>query len=92
MSRSFKNNPVNTDKNNKLEKRRANKKIRRLNNLIKGSIYKKHFCSWNICDYKWYLSRENAIIYWKGNVHNIQKRYKTLEEYLDMWHKHYYYK
>ena len=56
MSRSFKKHPVVTDKTYKWAKKDANKKVRKLENLGNGNENKKHYDSWNICDYKFWVS------------------------------------
>ena len=57
MSRSRKKNPVVCDKTNKWAKKDANKKIRNTEDVGNGNNYKKHYCSWNICDYKFWISK-----------------------------------
>jgi len=57
MSRSYKE-PWVTDNgpHTKWAKRLANKKVRKfVKFLLNNTIYKKIFCSWDICDYKFYL-------------------------------------
>lgn len=56
MSRSFKKHPVVTDRNNKWAKKDANRRIRKLEDLGSGNEYKKHYPSWDICDYKFWVS------------------------------------
>lgn len=52
MSRSYKHVPCWTD-HTKGEKRLANKKVRRSSDLIpSGNFYKKIYCSWNICEFR----------------------------------------
>lgn len=57
MSRSYKKHPVATDKTNKWAKRDANKKFRKTEDVGNGSNYKKHYNSWDICDYKFWVSK-----------------------------------
>ena len=58
MSRSFKKSPVITDKNYKWAKKDANKKMRKNNDIIDGNNYKKHYNSWDICDYKIWVTNK----------------------------------
>ena len=55
MSRSYKKCPCVTDhgKHTYKDKRNANKKVRHTQDLPNGSAYKKVFCSYDICDWKW---------------------------------------
>ena len=56
MSRSFKKTPGFTDQQSthgvRTTKRHANKVARKYRSLQNGSWFKKVFCPWNICDYK----------------------------------------
>jgi hypothetical protein len=55
MSRSYKHNPGFTGGKMPDAKRFANKKVRKIdpeNDVQDGKWYKKLYCSWNICDYK----------------------------------------
>lgn len=61
MSRSFKKHPVVTDKTYKWAKKDANRKVRKLENLGNGNEYKKHYCSWDICDYKFLVSLKDKF-------------------------------
>lgn len=58
MSRSYKKHPVVTCAKNKNGKKEASKKIRNTEEISNGNNYKKHFCSWNICDYKSYVKKD----------------------------------
>jgi hypothetical protein len=52
MSRSFKKTPGWCDRN-PFAKRQANKKVRRYKgDLPNGKGYRKLYCPWNICDWK----------------------------------------
>ncbi len=53
MSRSYKKNPVGTSSKNPIGKRAANKKVRKSKDIPNGKRFKKVYCSWNICDYKY---------------------------------------
>ena len=65
MSRSYKKNPVGTCTKNPIGKKQANKKVRNTNYIPEGNAFKKIYCSWNICDYKydwrsWFTGKERA--------------------------------
>ena len=90
MSRSYKKHPFCKDKNKKGAKRTANKKVRRTKDIPNGKAYKKVFESWNISDYKWIWTREDAIKNYKQAVaaqSRLRKHFETLEEYLIYWEK-----
>ena len=57
MSKSHKKHPVVTCGKNKDGKKMANKKVRNTENIGNNGNYKKHFCSWNICDYKCWVNK-----------------------------------
>ena len=55
MSRSYKKTPKSGDENDKVYKKYANRKVRRLpleEPTLKRKAYRKVSCSWDICDYK----------------------------------------
>ena len=96
MSRSYKKHPICTDhhvKTSKEMKRIANKKIRSLKNeLFKGGDYKKAFCSYDICDYKfrktwaeakWEFDNEDYRAWW------LKKQQPTLKSWWREWFKYY---
>ena len=65
MSKSYKKFHVVKD-HNKGQKQLANRKIRRTNKLdpLKGGDYKKMYPTWDICDYCWVWTKEDAIAEW----------------------------
>lgn len=86
MSRSYKRVPCCKD-HNKGMKRYANRYVRR-NYLVvpSGNAYKKLFCSWNICDYKFLYSFNS---YRKGwSKYNRNEKYSDKELY-KKWYKYY---
>lgn len=89
MSRSYKKHPRVKDKNSKGMKRYANKKVRRTKDIPNGKAYRKVFESWNISDYQWIWTREEAIVMYEQASTNswIKKHFETLEEYLIYWEK-----
>ena len=104
MSRSYKKNPYVTDHSSstKMKKRLANRTVRqRLKNdedMPARPQHKKMTETWNICDYRWRMTREEAIQWYneqlewqksKGSLTYFLKRYPTLESWLKHWEKCY---
>ena len=97
MSRSYKKNPVVTDgspHNTQHSKRLASRRLRRsLNNgdeLLQGSKYKRHTCSYDIHDYKMRVTwLENKLEY-ENDLNCFNRwRYKNLKELYKYWSKYY---
>ena len=95
MSRSYKRN-YRTKDHNKGQKELANRKIRRTNKLhpFKGGDYKKFYPTWDICDYNWLWTKEEAIDIWyeEESEHYEGKAWRhamfgTLEKWLQYWEK-----
>jgi hypothetical protein len=68
MSRSYKKTPWCGDHKGKVKKRLANKSVRAQlkenpDFNPKGGMFKKLYCSWNICDYGWITPWEE---YWES--------------------------
>ena len=70
MSRSLKKHPVVTDKTYGWAKHLANKRARKNDEITDGNNYKKHFCNWNICEYKFWVDLKDE--FW-GNPKNFRK-------------------
>ena len=90
MSRSYKKHYRVKDKNNKFMKRYANKKVRHTKDLPNGRAYKKVMEPWDISDWNWYWSRQDAINeYYSNDPLNawIHDEFETLEKYLIYWEK-----
>ena len=89
MSRSYKKYNIVKDPSAKGMKKYANKKVRRTKNVPNGKAYKKVFESWNISDYQWIWTREEAIeTYNEAPADSwIKKHFETLEKYLIYWEK-----
>ena len=65
MCRSFKKVAGWTDHKSpysKIEKRFANKKVRKSKNIPNGRSYKKVYESWNICDFKFLYFSKNEVL------------------------------
>ncbi|MFD1954844.1 hypothetical protein ACFSL6_11885 [Paenibacillus thailandensis] len=69
MSRSIKKSPVLTDHHTpgtRWSKWQANKAVRRFRGDIQhGKWYRKLYCSWNICDYRSFKTKQQAIHEWE---------------------------
>jgi len=96
MSRSYKRFYVVKD-HNKGQKQLANRYLRRNNNKLypfKGGNYKKFYPQWDICDYCWIWTKEEAIEAWyeeesehyKGYAWRHDK-YQTFKKWLNYWEK-----
>ena len=95
MSRSHKKNPWYTDhhvKSSQENKKFANKKVRNTEEIPNGGSYKKVSESWDICDFKFFYTKEEAIEEYnkaKENDEEWVKKY-TLKEWLRHWRTIYY--
>ena len=102
MSRSYKKNPYVTDGyggDRKTSKRIANRRVRRIVRSMDEDMparlqHKKMTCTWDICDYRWRMTREDAIDWYNNEMANeasdyFKKRYPTLEAWLKYWDKCY---
>lgn len=94
MSRSYKKNAYATDNNSSgKNKRIANRIMRRNKNILyQGGAYKKSYCSWNICDYRFRFDEMDAINYYYEMIKVSSwfiKKYPTLDDYLDYCRKIY---
>lgn len=98
MSRSWKKSHFVVDhkvKTTKEKKKFANKRIRQDKNFdTNGAAYKKRFESWDICDYRYIWTKEEAIKSWyeEESPHYTgyawrHKRFGTLEKWLSYWAK-----
>lgn len=101
MSRSYKKNPYVTDhkrRSTKQSKRIANRKVRRRlgqdEDMPARLHHKKMTESWDICDYKWRMTKEDAIHWYKYHSDSeasdyFLEHYPTLELWLKYWEKCY---
>ena len=64
--------------NSRHQKRFANKKVRRTENIPNGGAYKKLYCSYDICDYKFlYFSRVEVCEYlelFDGKIYKLYQK------------------
>ena len=96
MSRSYKKHCWCTDgspRSTKESKKFANKAVRHtdLEELSNGSNYKKHFCSYDIHDYKNRCTREEWEADWYDieSMGNYYRNRYSYEEYMKKWEKIY---
>lgn len=96
MSRSYKKNPFVTDhkrKHSKIAKRFANKSFRKQiekeEEMSFRPRHKRYTESWDICDYKWRMTRSEAINWYLNECKNmyVYKRFPTLDKWLNYWEK-----
>lgn len=87
MSRSYKKFPVCKEPANKYVKRFANKRVRHTLDIPNGGSYKKCFESWNISDWCWIWTKDQAIKDWECTKDKSGVHQETLEEYLQYWEK-----
>ena len=94
MSRSYKKNPVVTDdsQHKKYMKRIANKVVRRrlkdAEDLPTRLPHKKMTETWMICDYKWRMTKTEAIQWYETEASDsFKKKFPTLETWLKYWAK-----
>lgn len=92
MSRSVKKSPVWTDHQTpgtSWAKRLANKTVRRFSGEVQnGKWYRKLYCSWDICDYRFYKTRQQAIHEWETS-HSPRNRLLTRADVIKDWDKSY---
>lgn len=83
MSRSYKKNLVAKERNDKYNKKCANKKVRKAKDIPNGKAYKKIYCSYDICDYAFMITNEEAIIdfWYKNETIDKHKRFKIIQDY-----------
>lgn len=95
MSRSYRRFHVVKD-HSKGQKQLANRKVRHTYKLdqLKGGKYKKMYPQWDICDYCWIWTKEDAIASWyeeESEHYNgyawRHEKFGTLEEWLKYWDK-----
>ena len=92
MSRSYRHTDMVKQQNSKGMKRFANKRVRHDLDIPSGKAYKKKFCSYDICDYKWIWTKADAIREWELAVAGLDytwllKNFHSLQEYLAYWEK-----
>lgn len=90
MSRSVKRSPVYTDHDTpgtRWCKRQASKAVRRYTDEVRnGKWYRKLFCSWNICDYRFFKTRQQSIHEWETSRYPRDQSL-TRTEVINDWEK-----
>ena len=94
MSRSYKKHPYlkESSKHTKYGKKFANRKVRNSDDTLQHRDYKKQYCSWEISDYKFYMSKQEIIDEFfasRNEEYHWMKKFKTLKEALTWWKKTY---
>ena len=92
MSRSYKHSPICPESKNKkwFFKRYANKVVRQFKGeLANGKAYRRLYNSWDICDYKFRETLEEAILDWEVGRWSWT-RDMTREEVIQYWKASYY--
>lgn len=94
MSRSYKKTPVIKDSGlkssaNKSAKQIANRTVRRKKYIPNGGGYKKIYCSWNICDYRFMQTEAKFKQRWDNGDTYLHETFKTYEQALFQWKKWY---
>ncbi|MFA4132578.1 MULTISPECIES: hypothetical protein [unclassified Brevibacillus] len=90
MSRSYKKTPVCKDEATRFTKRLASKAVRRYKDtLSNGKHYRKVFCSWIICDYRFYEPLQKAIHDWEKSPYEWAKK-MTKKDLINSWSKAHY--
>ena len=100
MSRSYKKNPFVTDHKRGITKQKKSMANRIVRHRIKDANdedmparlqHKKMTESWDICDYKWRMTRPQAIEWYNDDSQyksaKFKKRYPTLEAWLKYYDK-----
>ncbi|GGG14815.1 hypothetical protein GCM10010912_69040 [Paenibacillus albidus] len=92
MSRSVKRQPVFSDQQKhgaSWAKMQAAKAVRRYPGEIpRGKWYRKLYCSWNICDYSFYTTKEQAVQEWETESWR-KMRFPSRVEAIQEWSKFY---
>ena len=90
MSRSYKKHPFNTDDSMAKDGKKFAKKRVRNTDLedvpLNGSGYKKYYPQYDIRDWKFYWTWEDAVAYYRGHPEQYSK-YPTEEEFRNHWEK-----
>ena len=93
MSRSYKKNPILTDRPNgaKFWKRQSNRKIRHYSGELNNRYYHRLYNSYNIHDYKTRWSENDAKREWTS-IKYYRNKYISLEDFINHFWKKYFYR
>ena len=94
MSRSYKKHPYlkESSQHTKYGKKFANRTVRNSDDTLQHRDYKKQYCSWEISDYKFYMTKQEVIDGFfasRNEEYHWMKKFKTLKEALTWWKKTY---
>lgn len=93
MSRSYKKSPVFTDQSRystRWVKRQASKAVRRYaEETSNGKWYRRVYCPWNICDYRFYIPLQQALRQ-EGKSRWFWSHGSTRDEVIKDWKRDYY--
>ena len=94
MSRSYKKHPCikESSPHTKYGKKFANRKVRKSEETLQHKDYKKQYCSWEISDYRFYMTRKEVISEFfasRAKEYHWMKQFATLKEALTWWKKTY---
>ena len=92
MSKSYKKHPYlkESSQHTKYGKKFANRKVRKSEETLQHKDYKKQYCSWEISEYKFYMSEQEVINEFfasRNEEYHWMKKFKTLKEALTWWKK-----
>lgn len=90
MSRSYKNRKnksvmIVKDKSSRFGKRMASKAARRADDVANGRNFRKHYCSWNICEYRFIEPRYTAVKFRKKYYDENDKYFKMYRNDFKTW-------
>ena len=90
MSRSRRKHPIRTDNNSSKANRSIANRIYRRKNLEevpkKSNIHKKYYESYNIHDYSFRWTWEEALREWETDEY-LKEKYKTKKEFYRHWYR-----
>ena len=96
MSRSYKHQPIATDgsprsthQSKKLASRKVRQYLKSSDELLQGAIYKRHFESYEIHDYKFRYSWEEAKQDYFSGEFRHHNRFPDLQDFYKWWRKYY---
>lgn len=87
MARSYQKVPGWTDngRHTRYAKKQANKRVRRTDDISDGNAYRKVYCSWDICDYR--FLEYNPEAYRLKLLQKLQGGYITPEKMIENWYR-----
>ena len=95
MSRSYKKVAVSKDRGSRHTKRRfrcktlANRSVRRARGVMNGGRYKRLFDSWDICDWRCYLTETQLKDDWEKGDEFLHGNFRTYAAAYRWWYTSY---